>query len=168
MLKLHSQVGGFVAVLQVSALSKQLDELRHEHAGCPSSSVVFTQDLPGPHGADELSVLKLHSHVGGLVAALQVSALSRHVAESKQEHAGCPGISVTLRHIWLGPHTSKRGKLKLHSQVGGFVVLLQVSALSKHCEASRQEHAGWPGSSVIFRHILPVSQGANDGVFALH
>ena len=50
-LKLHSQVGGIVAVLQVSALSRQLDESRQEHAGCPSATVIFRHDLPGPQGA---------------------------------------------------------------------------------------------------------------------
>ena len=120
------------------AVSKQSETSRQEHAGF---SVIFIQCLPASHVAND-GVLKLHSQVGGTVALLQVSALSRHVAVFKQEHPGCPGLSVTFIHTRLGPHASKVGDLKLHSQVGGVVVLLQVSELLKQCNAFRQEQAG--------------------------
>ena len=55
-----------------------------------------------------------------------------------------------------------------HLHNDGVVELSQTSAFSKQCDAFKQEHAGCPGFSVIFRHVLPSSHGANDGALAVH
>ena len=47
--------------------------------------------------------------------------------------------------------------LAVHWHIGGVVELSQVSALSRQSSASRQEQAGWPGSSVRFTHTLSSS-----------
>ena len=94
------------------------------------------------------------------MVSLQVSALSKHVAESRQEHPGCPGSSITFMQYRSMGHASNVGVLKLHSHVDGFVVRLQVSAFSKQCAASRQEQEGCSGISVIlYAHFLPASHG---------
>lgn len=45
------------------------------------------------------------------------------------------------------------------------MVLLHVSAFSKHSFASMQEHAGCP---VVFKHTLGASHGAKVGALLLH
>ena len=65
-------------------------------------------------------------------------------------------------------HAAKVGTLELHSQVGGIVVLLQESALSKQFAASKQEQGGWFGIAVMLMHDLPVSHGAMEGKFPVH
>ena len=95
---------------------------------------------------------------------LQVSELSKQSVESRHEHPGCPGSSATFKQYWSMGHASNVGALKLHSQVDGFVVMLQVSAFSKQCETSKQEHEGCSGCCVsLFTHFLPASHGRNDG-----
>ena len=147
MLALHSHRP--VVLLHVSAfISQSVVAFKHAQGGCRGSSVVFKQALPSGHGS-KVGTLKLHSHLGGMTVLLQVSAVSpKQLDVSRQEHPGCPGFSVTFIHILLSSQTSKDGVLKLHSQVGGIVVLLQVSALSKHWPTSRHEQAGWPTNSV--------------------
>ena len=39
-----------------------------------------------------------------------------------------------------------------------------MSALSKQFVAVKQEHGGCPGLAVVFRHVLPKSQGAYDAL----
>ena len=114
------------------------------------------------HGTD-VGPLPLHSHVGGDVVLLQVSAFSKQCDSSKQEHPGCKGLSVILMHTLPASHGEFIGGFALHSQVGGDVVLLQVSALSRQCKASKHEHAGCSGRSVRFKHTLSVSHGPKVG-----
>ena len=112
---------------------------------------------------------ELHSHVAGMVVLLQVSAFSKHWPSLKHEQAGCPTNSVILRHDLPVSHGINDGALKLHSQVGGDNVLLQVSAVSpRQLDASKHEHAGWSGCSVVLRQVLSVSQGAYVGALLLH
>ena len=107
-----------------------------------------------------LLVLKLHSHIGGATSLLHVSALSKHVAESRHEHPGWPGVSVRFMQSRPAAHTSNVGELKLHVQFAGLVEVSHVSALSKQCDELEQEQAGCPGFSVIFTQSLPVSHGS--------
>ena len=81
-------------MLQVSALCKQWSEVRQEHGGWSGVSVMFRHILPLSHGANDALLLALHSHVGGTVELLHVSAFSKHCETFKQEHGGCPGFSV--------------------------------------------------------------------------
>ena len=60
------------------------------------------------------------------------------------------------------------GTLKLHSQVEGRDVELQVSAFSRHWSSTRHEHGGCPGNIVMLRHNLPSSHASNDGALPLH
>ena len=57
---------------------------------------------------------------------------------------------------------------ELHSQVGGIVVLLQVSEFSRQCDESKHEQAGCPGRSVRFTHTRFESQGPKDGSLFSH
>lgn len=167
-LKLHSQVGGIVVLLQVSALSKHWSPSRHEQAGWPTNSVIFRHDLPASHGIKS-GALELHSQVGGIAVLLQVSAVSlRQSDASEHEHPGWSGYSVMLMQTRPISHAAKVGMLELHSHVGGIVVVLQESAFSKQLAASKQEHEGWSGFSVMLMHDLPVSHGAMEGKFPLH
>ena len=76
-----------VVELQVSAFSKHWSSAKHEQAGCPTASVRLRQVLPVSQGV--LFVLKLHSHIGGVAALLQVSAVSPKQSDAaKHEHAG--------------------------------------------------------------------------------
>ena len=129
-LVLHSHVGGTVVLLQVSEVSEQCDTSKQEHPGCPGFSAMFTQILPSIHGTN-VGSLKLHSQDGGEAVVLQVSELSKQCAVSKQEHGGCPGSSVTLKQTLSGSHGANVGSLAVHSHVGGLLVTLQISALSK-------------------------------------
>ena len=104
----------------------------------------------------------LHVQVGGAVVVLQVSALSKHWVESRQEQAGCP---VTIWQILSFSQGANVGSLALHSQEGGVVVVLHTSALSKHCVGSRQEQGGW---SVTLWQTLSFSHVENVGVLVLH
>ena len=64
---------------------------------------------------------------------LQLSAVSaKQSDESRQEHAGWLGSAVVSMHDRPISQTLKFGRFELHSHVAGMVVLLQVSALSKH------------------------------------
>ena len=164
-LALHSH--RWVVLLQVSAFTRQLVAFKHEHGGCPSSSVVFTHCLPSSQGANE-GTLKLHSHVEGTVVPLQVSAFSKQCSSSKQEQGGCPGSSVVFKHIRPASQIEKFGELKLHSQIAGIAVALQVSEFSKQCSSIRQEQGGCPEYIDILRQDLPVSQASNDGTLPLH
>ena len=119
------------------------------------------------HGTD-VGPLPLLSHVGGDVVLLQVSAFSKQCDSSKQEHPGCKGLSVILMHTLPASHGEFIGGFALHSQVGGDVVLLQVSALSRQCKASKHEHAGCPGRSVRFKHTLSGSHGPKVGELFSH
>ena len=130
-------------MLHVSALSKHSDASKQEHGGCPGVSVIFMHCLPSSHGAYDALTLKLHSHVGGFVVLLQVSALSRQFVAFTQEHGGCPRSSVVFKQNCKGPQGSIVGALKLHSHI--VVVALQVSAFSKQFVAFKQEQAGCPG-----------------------
>lgn len=150
-LTLHSQVGGVVVILQVSALARHVKESKQEHGGCPGCSVMFKHTWGCAH-ASNVGPLKLHSQPGGFIVVLQVSAFPRHCDASRHEQAGCSGCSVIFKHFLPAPQVANDGALKLHSQVGGTVVLLQVSAFSKHVAESRHEHPGCPGSSVTFIH----------------
>ena len=125
-LVLHSQLGGVVVILQVSAFSRHCVASIQEHPGWP---VIVWHSLPTSQ-TEKLGALALHSQLGGVVVILQVSALSRHCVASRQEQAGCPRIVVW--HSLPESQTSKLGVLKLHSQLGGAVVILQVSAFSRH------------------------------------
>ena len=66
-------------------------------------------------------------------------------------------------------HGINVGELKLHSQVVGIVVLLQVSELLPiQSDESMQEHAGWSGCKVVLRQDLRSSHGSNVGALLLH
>ena len=167
-LAVHSQLAGTAVLLQKSELSRHSVVFKQEHGGCPGYAVSFKHTLGNSHGS-KVGALLLHSQVGGNMVLLQVSALIGHDESSIQEQGGCPGLSVLLIHIMGNSHAANVGALKLHSQVAGVVVLLQVSALFKQWSDVRQEHGGWSGASVIFRHVLPASHGAYDALlFALH
>ena len=165
-LKLHSQVGGTVVILQVSALVRQVAESKQEHPGCPGLSVTFMHTRLVPHGSD-VGVLKLHSHIDGYVLILQVSAFSKQFVSVKQEHGGCPGVSVIFKHV-LPSSQGVDNVLKLHSQLEGVMVILHVSDVSGHDSSSTQEHAGCPGCSVVFTHIIEDGHAANVGALKLH
>jgi hypothetical protein len=156
-----------VVLLHWSALSKKAEQ--YEHAGCPGFSVVFIHIISYGHAA-KVGALKLHPHVAGFVVMLLVSALSKQCSEVRQEHGGWSGVSVVFKHVLPSSHTANDALvLKLHSHVGGVSAVLQVSAFSRHCEASRQEQPGCPGFSVIFTHARPTSHRANDAlVLKLH
>ena len=81
-----------------------------------------------------------------------MSAFSKQCVASKHEQAGCLGLSVIFMQSLPASHVVNKGVLKLHSQVGGSVVMLQVSALSRQVAESKQEHPGCPGLSVTFIH----------------
>ena len=157
-----------MVALQVSAfVGQSVVAFKHEHAGCNGSSVKFKHILPVSQGSN-VGTLKLHSHFGGIAVILQLSAVSAIQSdESKHEHAGWLGSAV----VFIQPRpTSQTSKFvfELHSHVAGVVVLLQVSALSRHWSSLKHEQAGCPTSSVIFRQYLPVSQGMNVGELELH
>ena len=89
------------------------------------------------------------------MVVLQVSELSKQSISFKQEHGGCPGVSVIFRHVLSLSHGRKlSSELKLHSQLAGVMVTLHVSEVSGHDSSSTQEHAGCPGCSVVFIHII--------------
>ena len=163
----HSHAGGLLVTLQLSALSKQLASIRHEHGGCPGFSVTFRHILSPSHGAN-VGILELHSHIAGIAVSLQVSELSKHCDEFKHEQGGCPISSVILIHIRPSSHGSKLGSLKEHSHMGGANVLLHESALSKQWSGRKQEQAGCSGWSVLFKQIRPSSHAAMDGSLKLH
>ena len=85
---------------------------------------MFIHVLPISHGSN-VGSLKVHSHR----PLLQVSAFSGHPVAFWQEQAGWFGI---LRQILPSSQGSKLGAFALHVQVGGYAVVLQVSAVSKH------------------------------------
>ena len=73
----HSQEEGVIVVLQLSALSKQWDVSKHEHPGCPGSSVTFKQNLLSSQ-VEKVGPLKLQPHIAGTDVELQLLALSKH------------------------------------------------------------------------------------------
>ena len=76
---------------------------------------------------------------------------------------------MRFRHDLPSSHGINVGELKLHSQVVGIVVLLQVSEIfPRQSDASMQEHAGWSGCKVVLRQDLRSSHGSNDGALLLH
>ena len=105
---LHSHM--CVVLLHVSAFTKQWDSFKHEHGGCPSSSVIFKHILPSSHGSNDGS-LKLHPHIAGTAVVLQLSELLKQSNASKQEHAGCSGVSVEFKHILPGSQGAISGPL---------------------------------------------------------
>ena len=155
-LKLHSQPGGSNVALQVSTSPRA--------AHCASLSQeqpkpgIHTR--PGAHGAN-VGEFALHSHM--CVVLLHVSALAKQCDSFKHEHGGCPTSSVIFKHSLPSSHGSNDGTLKLHSHIAGTAVVLQLSELLKQSNATRHEHAGCSGVSVLFKHILPASQGAKSG-----
>ena len=122
---------------------------------------MFRQVRPSSQGS-RLGVLKLHSHVVGTVALLQVSALSKHWLALRHEQAGCPMNTVRFKQSLPASHgINELSALKLHWQVDGDKVLLQVSELlPRQSDASKQEQAGWSGCSVVFKQALRSAQGA--------
>ena len=84
---------------------------------------MFIQVLPTSHGSSEGS-LKVHSQR----PLLQVSAFSGYPVAFRQEQAGWFGI---LRQTLPSSQGSKLGAFALHVQLGGYLVVLQVSAVSK-------------------------------------
>ena len=67
---------------------------------------------------------------------------------------------MRLRQSLPTSHGMNVGELKLHSHVEGDIVLLQVSELlPRQSDASKQEHAGWSGCSVVLRQVLRSSHG---------
>ena len=112
--------------------------------------------------------MPLHTHVGGDVVVLQVSAFSKQCDSVKHEHPGCNGLSVILVHTRPSSHGDFIGAFALHSQVGGDVLMLHLSALSRQCEASKHEQAGCLGISVRFKHTLSRSHGPKVGALFSH
>lgn len=115
-----------------------------------------------------MGVLKLHIQLEGVVVMLHVSAFPMHCDASRQEQGGCPGFSVTFRHVLPASQGENDGPLKLHSQLGGVRVILHVSEESGHDASSTQEHAGCPGCSVVFIQVRGYGQAANVGALKLH
>ena len=160
-MKLHSQEGGSTVVLQVSTSPRA--------AHCAS----FSQEQPKPgihtrpgaHGA-KVGEFALHSHIW--VVELHVSAFARQCDAFRHEQGGCPSSSEIFKHFLPSLHGANVGTLKLHSHFGGIDVLLQVSAFSKQSIASRHEHAGCSGVSVLFKQTLPGSQAAESLPLKLH
>ena len=99
-------------------------------------------------------MLVLHSQKP--VVVLHLSALPVQCESSKQLHAGWSGNSVRFMHRLPVSHGTY--PLKLHEQLVGIEVVLQVSELSRQSEASKQEHAGCPTYVVRLRQILSSSQ----------
>ena len=121
--------------LQVSVIPRSL----HWASSSQEQPNPGMQIRPAPHGAN-VGGFALHSH--RCVVLLQLSAFARQLVTFRHEHGGCPSSSVVFRHCLPSSHGANEGALKLHSQIEGTVVLLQVSALSKQWYISRHEHAG--------------------------
>ena len=121
----HSHMGGYAVLLHVSEFSRQSEESKQEHAGCPGNAVRFRQALPSSQTSELL--FAAHPHVAGLDVVSHVSDMSPRQSETvKHEHAGWP---VTFWQSRPASHTLKFGKLVLHSHIPISLVVLQVSVV---------------------------------------